>query len=547
MSVAEHVVRKAAGDQRPSFSIVGGLVDKRVAKVNLVPVNGQVCRCCVVARGLDVVHRAPLGEVGKIFGDVGPGFSGVASDLHLAVVGAGPDQARLFRRLGQRENHAAIFHTDIVGREATRNLLAGFVIASKVGTDDLPTVAAIRGDVHKLAAHIDLVVVEGRDGDGKFPVEAVLHFRRRGAGNVIRPDLDFAVLVGALIETGYRATDAARTGAGGPDDVVIHGIGHGEAALASSHRVPRPARDVVAQEAAELQAVAGAAPRRAILPVAVNKVGDLVVDGDVIDLRDGQVNVVPGISTIDGNIHAAIVDHGHAIAIGGVDPHFVIVAAGISRHLGEGVAAIEGAGKRCGEKEHFVFVVRRNLRARVVMRAPAELPVGVDHFPIVAAVVGTPELPELAGAVGLGHAIACFNLRVHAVGIFFGDAHGDSTHGGVRQAMSLQTLPGCAAVRGFEQAASLPAAGTAPGVDFDLPHASKKDFGIVGIHAQVRAAGVFVDEEDFVPGLAAIGGAIYAALRLRPVGVAERARQHDVGIARIDLHAANAAGFFQSH
>jgi len=61
----------------------------------------------------------------------------------------------------------------------------------------------------------------------------------------------------------------------------------------------------------------------------------------VIDLRDGQVDVVPGVPAIDGNIHTAIVNHGHTIPVGGIDPHLVIVAAGIGGHLGERVAAIE--------------------------------------------------------------------------------------------------------------------------------------------------------------------------------------------------------------
>src|SRR5579859_1880241 len=114
--------------------------------------------------------------------------------------------------------------------------------------------------MHKLAAYVDLLVVLGRNGDREFPIEAVLHFRRGRASHIVWPDLDFAVLVGAFIEAGYGAADAARAGARGPDDVVIHGIRHGEAALASGHRVPGTARDVVAEEAAELQAVAGAAP-----------------------------------------------------------------------------------------------------------------------------------------------------------------------------------------------------------------------------------------------------------------------------------------------
>src|SRR5580693_6109095 len=111
--------------------------------------------------------------------------------------------------------------------------------------------------------------------------------------------------------------------------------------------------------------------------------------------------------------------------------------------------------------------------------------------------------------------------------------------------MTLQALPGDAAVGRFEQSASRPAAGAAPGVNLDLPHPGKKNSGIVGIHSQVRTAGVLVHEEHFVPSLSAVGGAVYTALWLRPVGVAQRARKHDVGIARVDLHAANTPGLLQ--
>ncbi len=180
--------------------------------------------------------------------------------MHLSIVGARPDQALLFRRLGQRENHAGIFHADVVGSEPSRNLLAAFVVACQVGTDDLPAIAAIGGHVHKLAAHVNSVVVVGRNGDGEFPIEAVLRLRRRRAGHIVGPHLDLAVLVRTLVKARYRAADAARSGSRGPDDVVVNRIRHGEAALASGHRVPRAARDAVAGEAAELQAIARAAP-----------------------------------------------------------------------------------------------------------------------------------------------------------------------------------------------------------------------------------------------------------------------------------------------
>ena len=210
-------------------------------------------------------------------------------------------------------------------------------------------------------------------------------------------------------------------------------------------------------------------------------------------------------------------------------------------------AAVERPRKGSGKEKHFVLVVRCDLRARVVVRAPAELAVGVDHLPVLAAVVGTPQLAELPGAVRLRDAVTGFNLRVHAVGIFLGHAHGNSAHGRMRQAMTFQALPGDATVCRPEQAAAGPAAGAAPGVNLDLPHAGKKDSRIVGIHSHVRAARVFVDEKHFVPRFSAVAAAEDAALWLRSVGVAQRAREHDVWIARVDLHAADTACLLQSH
>src|SRR5437016_7665710 len=117
----------------------------------------------------------------------------------------------------------------------------------------------------------------------------------------------------------------------------------------------------------------------------------------------------------------------------------------------------------------------------------------------------------------------------------------------MRQTMTLQALPCDAAVCRLEQAAARPAAGAAPCVNLDLPHPCKKDSRVVGIHAHVGAARVLVDEEHFIPGLSAVCGAEDAALRLRPVGVAQRARQHDVWIARVDFHAADTAYLIQSN
>jgi len=66
-----------------------------------------------------------------------PVFPAVARHLHQPVIGAHPDQPRLFGRLRQRENHAGIFHADVVGSQPSGNLLTVLVVARQVGADDL--------------------------------------------------------------------------------------------------------------------------------------------------------------------------------------------------------------------------------------------------------------------------------------------------------------------------------------------------------------------------------------------------------------------------
>ena len=97
--------------------------------------------------------------------------------------------------------------------------------------------------------------------------------------------------------------------------------------------------------------------------------------------------MIPESATIDGNVYAPIVDHRHAIPISRINPHFVIVPTGIGSHFGQRVATIQRPGKRGGEEIHFVLIVRRNLGARVVMRAPANVAVVIHHLPVLAAII----------------------------------------------------------------------------------------------------------------------------------------------------------------
>src|SRR6185295_13375146 len=119
-------------------------------------------------------------------------------------------------------------------------------------------------------------------------------------------------------------------------------------------------------------------------------------------------------------------------------------------------------------------------------------------------------------AVGGRQAVSGLDQRVDAVRVRARDLHGDLPDRRGGQAVAGEARPGRAAVDRLEHTAAGTAAGASPGVDLDLPHAGER---------QARVAGVT--------------GAVDAALLLRTVGVAERAGQHDVRIARVDDDAAD--------
>ncbi len=75
-----------------------------------------------------------------------PVLAAVVRDVNQAIVGAGPDQVGVFRGRSNRIDHAAMFAIRGIGldkRPESRGN-AG-IFAREVGTDDLPTIAAIAG------------------------------------------------------------------------------------------------------------------------------------------------------------------------------------------------------------------------------------------------------------------------------------------------------------------------------------------------------------------------------------------------------------------
>ena len=231
---AEGVARGERGGQvLPALAVVAGLVDKGIADVLLVEVDRDVGGARTVPRRFDVADNSPRWQIGNVGGDVGPVRAAIQGDMHEPVVRTGPDHALLQRRFGDGKDDA-VLRARVHGRQAGHALQSADVTGGKVRADGLPAMSGVDGHVHILAADVNPIVVMGRNHEGKGSVEPIPEVDIRPAPGVVRPHADFALLAGAQIVDIQRAAGMA----GGPDDVVVHGIGHGNAGFGASDGMP---------------------------------------------------------------------------------------------------------------------------------------------------------------------------------------------------------------------------------------------------------------------------------------------------------------------
>src|SRR5262249_20225645 len=159
----------------PRRAEIGRLEDEWIAVVDLVEVDGDVRRAGIEPRRLDAADRAERRQVRDVPGDVRPGLAAVARHLHEAVVGAGPDEAGLLRRMGDGVDDVEGLHADVVRREPAGALLLALVVERQIRTDLLPALTAVGRLMDELTADVDLVVIVRRNVERRVPDEAVLH------------------------------------------------------------------------------------------------------------------------------------------------------------------------------------------------------------------------------------------------------------------------------------------------------------------------------------------------------------------------------------
>ena len=219
------------------------------------------------------------------------------------------------------------------------------IVRRQVGTDRLPALPAVGGDVDALAAGVHPVRVMGRDVDGEGPLEPVAQLAGRPPFGVVGPDAHVPRLPGAVLVALEDALVTAR-----PDDPRIVRVRDREPGFAAAHRRPGADRDPAAGEAVGRTAGGGA-----ILPVPHDPIGDPVVRVDVIHLGDRQARPLPGLAPVRGDAHPAVVAHDHPVGPVGGYPHVVVVAAGVVQEGGE--PAVGGGRVPRREEVRLVGVV----------------------------------------------------------------------------------------------------------------------------------------------------------------------------------------------
>src|SRR6185312_10390871 len=368
------------------------------------------------------------------------------------------------------------------------------VLAGEVGADLAPRVAAVVGLEQELVGEEELVLVGHGEGHRQRPGLAEVF---TGIGHQRRDAVPLAGRGNALV---HRAAEDLFGG---------QRVG-GHITALSPHASALPAAAEGGAAAVRPGARRRAAVIVAVLLRAVDPVRRALVGGDGVVLR-GRL-VVPGrpcLAAVDGGNRSLIAGQHHVVVLDGVDPQLVVIVAAGSAAEGLEVGAAVGGFVDGGvDGVEGVFVLGIHGDGLEVPAAAPDAVVVVHQLPGGAGVVGAVEAAVLGAGIHHG---------VDAVGVRGRNIHADAA--GVGRQPAGQMGPGAAAVGGFVQ----PAAG-AVGGRIHRPRRTPRGpqrgvdhLRVGGIKREVNGSGVVVGEQHLLPGGAAVGRAVDAAVRCRRV------------------------------
>src|SRR6185312_11448720 len=230
---------------------------------------------------------------------------------------------------------------------------------------------------------------------------------------------------------------------------------------------------------------------------------ELVIERNMIELA-GRLIVLgaPRLAAVGRDGRAAVIADQENLGVRGVDPDDVVVTV---RHVqqGEGLAAVVRYPNTIDVRAvKGARVGGVDIDAGVIERPLAQAPVVVDAVPRGAAV----SRAKHTASLGLDD-------REDDIRVAGRDVDPDPAEHAARQAgVARDVRPMRAAVSALVQAAARPTVIQRPGCALRLPHRGIQDVRIARIHHEVDRAGLVIDEENLLPGLAAVSGLEDAAI-----------------------------------
>ena len=530
MRVAAHP-RGRADEGGPGLAEIRRAIQVRREIAEGVPVEGGVGRPLGMAAGLHPRHPGGGRQALHVLDQVGPGPAVVLGQLEVAVVGPGPDHARLHRAFGDGVDGRVHLGGGVVDGDPAGLLLLLFfrVVGGQVRGQPVPGLAVVAGAVQILGSEIERGLVVRAQRHGRVPVEPQLL-------EPVRLGLDVPLLQGVAVHPGDGA--ALRL----PVQVVfrVRRVGIDEEAVATHERLPAAVGDP-----ARIGAVAD--PVGVVLQAAIDLVGVLHVEADMVELRHGQIVVaMPAVAAVGAVPQAAVVAGDDVGGVARVHPDLVVVPVHAAGDGGEALAPVLAGDELQIALEHPVGVLRIHGEVGEVEGPPHHELAAVPLAPGLAAVVGA----EQGGA-------AAFDDGVDDVGI--GRRHGDPDPAQrpgreARVGGGILLCPGLAAVGGDVEAAAgrlvrpLAAGTEGPALAPEVPQGREHLVGVLRVDGQGGAArGQVRALQDLRPGLAAVGGLVQAAVGGIAPQPSSDAGIDRVGIARVDHDPCDPLRIGQAH
>ena len=183
-------------DLRPRLPIIVSPVNVWPHVAESMRIESRVGGAFAKVPRIDRSHPGIFWQPFDIADDIFPRLATVSGDLHISIVGAGPNQAWILRRFADRKDRGVHLGGRIIDGDAARLflLLLLRIVGRQIGRDALPRLSVIARAKQKLCANVNRPVLRRAHLYRRVPVIAQLTFlvvrQRLNAARFMRLAID---------------------------------------------------------------------------------------------------------------------------------------------------------------------------------------------------------------------------------------------------------------------------------------------------------------------------------------------------------------------